>query len=164
MELKSRDYDYSTLHIRWLIRRDMPEILDIENDVFPFAWSEDDFLAALRQRNIIGMTAELHTNAGFTVVGYMIYELHKGGIELLNLGVGRKHWRNGIGTRMVKRVIDKLSMQRRKWLQATVRETNLPAQLLFRANKLRAVEVHRDFYEDTTESAYRMVYTLNDHV
>ena len=39
------------VHIRWMIRRDMPEILDIENQSFEFSWSEEDFIRCLRQRN-----------------------------------------------------------------------------------------------------------------
>ena len=39
-----------------------------------------------------------------------------------------------------------------------VRETNLPAQLFFRAHGFRAVSVLRDFYEDTAEDAYLMQY------
>ena len=44
--------------IRWMIRRDMPEVLDIEQQSFEFAWTEEDFLCCLRQRNCIGMVAE----------------------------------------------------------------------------------------------------------
>jgi len=43
------------VHIRWMIRRDMPEVLDIESGSFEFPWSEEDFIRCLRQRNCIGM-------------------------------------------------------------------------------------------------------------
>ncbi|MEK6238743.1 MAG: ribosomal-protein-alanine N-acetyltransferase RimI, partial [Planctomycetales bacterium] len=46
------------VHIRWMIRRDMPEVLAIENSSFEFPWSEEDFLRSLQQRNCIGMVAE----------------------------------------------------------------------------------------------------------
>src|SRR5204862_6467086 len=61
------------VHIRWMIRRDMPEVLHTEQQSFEFAWTEEDFLRCLRQRNCIGMVAE----HGEKVVGFMIYELHK---------------------------------------------------------------------------------------
>ena len=61
------------VHIRWMIRRDMPEVLDIENRSFEFPWSEEEFIRCLRQRNCIGMVAEHEQH----VVGFMIYELHK---------------------------------------------------------------------------------------
>ena len=48
--------------IRWLIRRDMPEVLGIENDSFEYAWKEEDFLCCLRQRNCIGLVSESYNN------------------------------------------------------------------------------------------------------
>ena len=39
------------VHIRWMIRRDMPEVLHTEQQSFEFAWTEEDFLRCLRQRN-----------------------------------------------------------------------------------------------------------------
>ena len=46
-------------HIRWMIRRDMPDVLGIESNCFEFSWTEDDFIRCLRQRNCIGMVAEM---------------------------------------------------------------------------------------------------------
>ena len=32
------------VHIRWMIRRDMPDVMGIELASFEYAWTEDDFL------------------------------------------------------------------------------------------------------------------------
>ena len=69
-----------TVHIRWMIRRDMSDVLSIENESFEFPWSEQDFIRCLRQRNCIGMVAEVDDQ----IVGFMIYELHKTRLHLLN--------------------------------------------------------------------------------
>ena len=54
-------------HIRWMIRRDMPDVLRAERDSFEFSWTEEDFLKCLRQRNCIGMVAEHNEKVvGFT--------------------------------------------------------------------------------------------------
>lgn len=45
----------TTAHIRWMIRRDMPEVLHIEESGYAYPWGEEDFLTILRQRNCIGM-------------------------------------------------------------------------------------------------------------
>jgi ribosomal-protein-alanine N-acetyltransferase len=142
------------VHIRWMIRRDMAEVLEIENEGFEFPWSEEDFIRCLRQRNCIGMVAE-HADR---VVGFMIYELHKTRLHLLNFAVGREFRRQGVGLQMLSKLIAKLSSQRRTRIVLEVRETNLPAQLFFRNLGFRAVSVLRDFYDDTTEDAYLMQY------
>jgi ribosomal-protein-alanine N-acetyltransferase len=142
------------VHIRWMIRRDMPEVLAIENDGFEFPWCEDDFLRCLRQRNCIGMVAE-HDDQ---IVGFMIYELHKQRLHVLNFAVAARFRRMGVASQMATKLIAKLSTQRRSRILLEVRETNLAAQLFFRSAGFRAVSVLRSFYEDTPEDAYLMQY------
>lgn len=148
-------------HIRWMIRRDMPEVLAIEQASFEFAWAEDDFIRCLRQRNCIGMLAEIPV-AGQQfgpIVGYMLYELHMKRLHLLTLAVHPEFRKQGIGRQMVEKLINKLSSQRRSRITLEVRETNLEALLFFRRMGFKAMAVLKDFYEDTTEDAYLMQFT-----
>ena len=97
------------VHIRWMIRRDMPEVLDIERESFEFPWFEEDFIRCLRQRNCIGMVAE-HAEH---VVGFMIYELHKTRLHILNFAVAAGVRHRSVGTQMIEKLVGKLSSQRR---------------------------------------------------
>lgn len=144
------------VQIRWMIRRDMPEVLNIEQGSFEFPWSEEDFIRCLRQRNCIGMVAE-HDNR---VVGCMIYELHKNQLHILNFSVRPDYRRRNIGRKMGEKLIGKLSQQRRNRIVLEVRETNLAAQMFFRRIGFKAMSVLRDYYDDTTEDAYVMHYTV----
>ena len=144
------------VQIRWLIRRDMPEVLEIERASFEQPWTEEDFLGHLRQRNCIGMVAEHNQR----IVGFMIYELHKARLQLLNFATGVDFRRLGVGLQMVAKLVDKLSQQRRQEILLEVRESNLQAQLFFKAQDFRAVRVLRTHYDDTTEDAYVMRYRL----
>ncbi len=40
------DYEVG-VHIRWMIRRDMPEVNSIEQNSFEFPWTEKDFFRCL---------------------------------------------------------------------------------------------------------------------
>src|SRR5947208_2594414 len=142
------------VHIRWMIRRDMPEVLAAETSSFEYAWAEEDFLRCLRQRNCIGMVAE----CGEKVVGFMIYELHKTKLHILNFAVHPSYRRHGVGGQMVAKLITKLSSHRRTRITLEVRETNLAAQLFFRAQNFRATRVLRGYYEDSGEDAFVMEY------
>jgi len=146
----------SDVQIRWLIRRDMPAVLKIEAECFEFPWTEEDFLCCLRQRNCIGMVAEVDEE----VVGFMIYELQKSRLRVLNFAVAPIFRRSGIGSRMIARLVEKLSQQRRKEIVLEVRETNLPAQLFFRHQGFRAFGVLRNRYEETEEDAYAMHFIM----
>jgi len=144
------------IHVRWMIRRDMSEVIGIEQEAFEFPWSEEDFTRCLRQRNCIGMVAELADS----VVAFMIYELHRSRLHMLNFAVTRSHRRLGVGTQMMDKLVAKLTPDRRGRIALEVRETNLPAQLFFRSLGFRATSVLKDFYRDSTEDAYLMQYCL----
>ena len=146
------------IQIRWLIRRDMHDVLTIERASFDHPWTEEDFLCCLRQRNCIGMVAE----HGEKVVGFMIYELHKAKLHILNFAVHPSCRRGGVGAQMTTKLVSKLSSHRRTRITLEVRETNLGAQLFFRSQGFKAVRVLRSFYEDSGEDAFLMQYRLAD--
>ena len=142
------------VHIRWMIRRDMREVLDVEKESFEFPWYEKDFIRCLRQRNCIGMVAE----HGEHVVGFMIYELHKTRLHILNFAVAENMRHRGVGFQMAQKLISKLSSERRTHIKLEVRETNLPAQMFFKRLGFRATTVLRSYYEDSPEDAYVMQF------
>lgn len=128
----------------------MPEVLDIEQAAFEFPWDEDGFMHYLRNRNCIGMVAE----QGNRVIGYMVYELHKTRLHILNFAVAPHRQREGVGSELVRKLMGKLSAERRNRLTLEVRETNLDAQLFFHSHGFKAVSVLRDYYDDSPEDAY----------
>lgn len=152
----SESKEEARVHVRWMIRRDMPEVLQTEQLSFEYAWNEEDFLRCFRQRNCIGMVAE----HGEKVVGHMIYELHKNKLHILNFAVNPAWRRYGVGAQMTAKLISKLSNQRRTRITLEMRETNLAAQLFFHRQEFKATRVLRTFYEDSGEDAYLMEYRL----
>jgi [ribosomal protein S18]-alanine N-acetyltransferase len=148
------------VHIRWMIRRDMPEVLAIEHASFEFPWCEEEFLRVLRQRNCIGMVAEY----GERVVGFMIYELHKNKLHVLDFATHPEFRRQGVGHQMIGKLVGKLSSHRRTRISLYVRETNLASQLFYRVQGFRAVEVAREHYQDTGEDAFVMQYLFDESV
>lgn len=156
MSIRQTQREDLKVQIRWMIRRDMNEVLKIEQESFDFEWSEEDFLSCLRQRNCIGMVAEQDNH----VVGFMIYELHKNRLHVMNFAVEPAMRRLGIGAQMIEKLVNKLSQQRRQEITLEVRETNLTAQLFFQQQGFRAVGVLRNHYEDSNEDAYVMQFRL----
>jgi len=144
-------------HVRWMIRRDMAEVLEIEGHSFDYPWNEEDFVRCLRQRNCIGMVCE----ADEQVVGFMIYELHKDLLDVINIAV-HKDWRHkGVFTTMVDKLKGKLTPQRRNRIVLVVRDKNLSAQLAFRSLGFWCTGIEKDFYEvenGCCEDGYRFVY------
>lgn len=141
---------------RWLIRADLPQVLSIEQQSWEFPWTEEEFLDVLNPRHeTVSMVAE----KGFTIVGYMLYQLERDHFHLLNLAVHPDHRRQGIGAALMARMAKRIGPVRTK-IVADIRETNLPAQQFLRAIGMTATEVLRNFYEDCDDDAYRFVFPV----
>lgn len=146
-------------HIRWMIRRDLHSVVSIEKDVFDYPWSKQEFLIALQQSNCSGMVAERNEE----VVGYMVYELHKTRIELLNFAVRPRSQRLGVGSALIEKLKSKLAYERRNKISLELRERNLDGQLFFRQAGFKCTSILHGWYAVEEESvAYRMQYTTGD--
>jgi ribosomal-protein-alanine N-acetyltransferase len=74
--------------IQWrpMIRADMDQVRAIELESFADPWVHEDFMKALRQRNVMGYVAEGNGGqARELVLGFVIYELHPSRLHILNL-------------------------------------------------------------------------------
>lgn len=154
--LSPRQCKPTSFDIRWMLRRNMPRVLEIEQAAFAYPWDEQCFTNTLRSRNCIGMTAYFEEE----VCGYMVYELNQKRLELLNLAVDPAVHRHGVGTALIEKLIGKLSPDRRNRIVTLVRDTNLPAQLFFRSMGFVATNVIDDHYDQCQDSAYRFEYRL----
>lgn len=143
-------------HVRWMIRRDMKEVLEIEAASFDECWEENDFLNVLRQPHVIGMSLELDEK----VVGYIIYELHKKHLSIMNLAISPEHRRRKFGTQLVSKIKNKLATDARHAVFLKLRESNLVAQLFFKSQGFKAYKVMNDYYENNGEAAYCFQYKL----
>ena len=141
------------LAIRWLIKRDMPEVLEIAHSGYSPLLSEDDFLEQLRKSNCIGVVAELNHD----VLGFMVYCLEKSRLVVINFAVHPAHRRKKIGTAMVECLVDKLSQQRRTEIEVSLPDSCAAAQMLFSSCKFRQVAIVRS---GNTEPEYLMEYRL----
>jgi len=121
-------------HVRWMVRRDMPEVLEIDGGV----WTEEDFIRCLRQRNCIGRVVE----SSDRLAGFMIYELHKHRVE-----VRRLEGTADALKAMADNLYMKLKTYRRSSISLWVPEGNLEMQLFLRGEGWRAVDTNKDHYK-----------------
>lgn len=151
-------WDASKTHVRWMIRRDMNEILAIErmskagSSVEP--WSEEVFVKHLRRRDTIGMVVERNDQ----VVGFMLYELHSKRLDVLRFELAPDARGRGLGRRMMEKLIGKLTAQRRNRIRIVVSENNVTMQTFLRHMGFRAVSVLRDTYGGTDGDHYVFEY------
>ena len=144
--------------IRWLIRRDMPDVTSIEAQSYDCLMGEDGMVDFQRSRNAIGMVAEVDRQ----VVGFMLYELHKGHIRVVRLCVAKVCRNKGAGSAMIQRLIDKLAQQQRTDIVIEVPESAVTAQVWLRKREFRCIGTQANHY-DNGEAMYLMRYSLKTH-
>jgi ribosomal-protein-alanine N-acetyltransferase len=156
-------------NIRWMIRSDMPEVMEIEQSSFDWAWTEQEFISALARRNCIGIVADIVpddlTVGRSRVAGFAIYEIHPKHLKLINFAVHPSMRRMGVGSQLIDKLTGKLTHDRRPRISLCVRERNLDAQCFFRDKDFKAKKVLAEHYCETTgEDAYLMEYKCFAHV
>ena len=143
--------------MRWMVARDMPQIVGIERSLGSVpAWEETALRDLLRESNVIGMTVEHRLTE--MVAGYVIYEMLPKRLEVIRLVVVPGHRRRNVATLMLDRLITKLSGNRRPYLRLDVPEECLDVQLWLRSRGVRCVRLVHDISGEVL--AYRFRYRL----
>jgi ribosomal protein S18 acetylase RimI-like enzyme len=131
--------------VRWLMRRDLSYVLRIEFEACADPWGEDEILALLCERNVIGSVAVLDPN-GPGPVGYCIYSWDKRAWTILRLAVHPDFQRHGIGKLLVGRLVEKLNQRfcnSRDSIEHLIPDWNLSGQLFLQKCGFRGVSVVR---------------------
>ena len=154
--------DDDNFYLRWSNKTDLFEMLNIEQKSFENPWTENTFIQCLRQRNFVAKVA-YRVKKPEKVFGFMIYELRKEKINLINFVVDPNFRREGIGSMMIFQVQNKLSKNRKKEINFNIRESNLTGQLFLKAQGFNATrDIFRRYYADTGEDAYHMIYKMDE--
>lgn len=116
-------------YIRWMIRRDMPEVLAIERQSFKEEdqWTMEEFTRKLTRRDTLGLSIELDEK----IVGSMIYRLHDLYVRLDNIAVHPDYRRRGILRECMLKLLSKLNHQSRTQLIVLLPESCLELQPVF---------------------------------
>ena len=136
-------------HIRWMIRRDDAEVIEINRHSGLAQLTEDTLVEFLRHRDAIGIVMTLREE----IVGFCLYRLRKEAILIDRLAVAPSERRCGIGAAMLDRLIGKLHEQRRKSLSIYCDLSNLGGLEFLRRIGFRATAMEGDTVE--------MVYSID---
>lgn len=142
------------LAIRWMIKRDLDDVVAIERQSFTHPMTKNEIKDILKERNSIGMVVE--DEAG-VVLGWMCYKLDHDQLWLEHIVVHPLYVRHGIGSAMIDKLKSKLSPSRMSVLVVRVDDDNLAAHLFFAANDMRAIGVDRKHFDDGSD-AYVFCY------
>lgn len=145
-------------YMRWMIRRDYPETMEIEYESYGDPWELSNVAQWIRDSTHIGMVLTLNEPSDM-VGGASFHEVHRDYIRVPKIIVDPALRRRGMGTIMLEKLKSKLTAHRHPRLVMEVHEDNLPALCWLRANDFRAMKVLRCAAPDGCD-VYRMEYSL----
>lgn len=139
---------------------DLPAIMAIEEDSFPTPWNIQEFKIVLSSTKNVGFIAEIKNK----VVGYIIFNIKKNKIRIVNIAVASHERRQKIGTMLVllnEGIYHYLQGKVRPKIVLTTSDENLYCHLFFRALGFKAKKVLKDFY-GIGHDAYNFVYEIKE--
>jgi len=144
------------LHCRYMIRRDLKEVVAIDKLVYRERyWSDYTFINYLKMKNGVGKVIEQDG----CIVGYALYRYHKKFLGVLRIVVHPQYRRNKVATHLIDDIKSRLKDRE---LIMSVRESNLEGQLFLRSLGFKAIKIHKDFYTSygVVEDGYIMQYLI----
>jgi len=133
---------------RHLLMRDVPHIVRLDAS----GYDEESLVKRLRGRHCVGrVTVDEHDNIP---TAFVVYELTGSSIEIVGICAGNEEID---GRMLIDDMISRLLTSSREYISIGLHETNLDAQLFFKASGFRAVAIEPDMFGDDG-AGYQFVY------
>lgn len=135
----------------------VPEVLRIEQALFPAPWTEGMFLQEVEEkwlsRSFVGIIDGV-------VAGYIVSWLMRDEVHILNLAVAPAFQRRGYARRLLVHMIDVARAEQCRLVTLEVRVSNTAAKLLYHTMAFAPVGIRRRYYHDNNEDALVMTLRL----
>lgn len=137
----------------------LPQMMDIEREVFEYPWSasqmKDSILSAHTETwGLFDLNYQL---IAFAVISVIFDEA-----EILNFSVAKSYQYQGFGQKLLAYLMNHLSYKQIEKLFLEVRVTNIPAISIYRKYGFEEISVRKNYYRvgDTREDALVLQATL----
>lgn len=131
--------------IRWMIRKDMPDVTAIEQENSEFPWSLRDFFQCLQDRSSIALVAYVDEDQ---IVGFMIYYLCYEGLYVPKLVVAKDWQDRGVDLALLEKLKTKIREGIRRLLVVEVKESQVDCfqqQGFTKTSMLLALRTQQDY-------------------
>lgn len=135
---------------------DMDEVMAVERTAYQFPWSSGFF----RQEMQVACARSILAESDGKAVGYILYWLLPGAIDIHNLAVHADYRRRGIARALLQRVINQAKVQSIARVMLEVRKSNVPAQKLYESAGFSVTAIRKGYYSDNDEDALAMTLEL----
>jgi ribosomal-protein-alanine N-acetyltransferase len=149
-------FSRKSLSFRPMAATDLDEVMAIERASFLYPWSSRFFLQELQVQCARSILADVDGR----IVGYILFWLLPGEIDIHNVAVHAGFRRNGIARLLLAQVISEARGQCLDRVTLEVRQSNIPAQRLYESLGFVMTGIRRGYYSDDGEDALAMALEL----
>jgi ribosomal-protein-alanine N-acetyltransferase len=135
---------------------DMGEVMAIERTSFRYPWSSGFFLQELQVACARSILVEIDDR----IVGYVLYWLLPGSIDIHNIAVHLDFRRRGIARVLLEKIVVEARRQNIFRVTLEVRKSNISAQKLYESIGFVISGIRKGYYSDDGEDALAMVLDL----
>jgi len=135
---------------------DLDEVMVIERSAFRYPWSSRFFLQELQVQCARSILGEI----GGQILGYVLFWLLPGEIDIHNIAVHTGYRRHGIARLLLQQVIGEARGRSLARVTLEVRRSNIAAQRLYESLGFVTVGLRRGYYSDDGEDALAMALEL----
>jgi ribosomal-protein-alanine N-acetyltransferase len=146
------------VEIRPLREEDIDAVVAIEREAFTTPWQPDTFLGLLERQ---GVELLVLVDAAEGIIGYAVLWCILDQGELANIAVTPGRRGQGLGTRLLRHVMDVARQRGVEKLFLEVRASNAPALAMYAAFGFDQVGRRRAYYDHPKEDALVMRATLS---
>lgn len=137
---------------------DVPMVLRLHNESKLSAWSLDDYLSEIGEKNSICLVAKIEKKiVGFIITRLILVESYG---ELLNIAVSDEFKRHKIGQVLLNQTLERCQKSGLNAILLEVRVSNSTAIKFYQKNDFELIAERKNFYSDPSEDAYTMRRTF----
>ena len=136
---------------------DIPRLVELSSETHTASqWNAQQFLRLINASEKLCLVADEEDRAyGFAIAGIAADEM-----EIENILVAESHRLRGWGRELLQRLLDHAREHAIKKVFLEVRESNLPAIMLYRSFGFRETGRRKDYYSNPTEDALMLACQL----
>ncbi len=131
----------SELTFRQMALEDISDVIQLENEVYQFPWTDRIFKDCIR----VGYDCWL-AHLGNTIVAHAVISIAAGESHILNLSVTRNHQGKGIGKQFIQFLLNIARNKRAQIMMLEVRPSNIRAINCYSSAGFNEIGCRKDYY------------------
>ncbi|WP_085318191.1 ribosomal protein S18-alanine N-acetyltransferase [Derxia lacustris] len=131
--------------LRAMTEDDVPAVMRIEKQAYPFPWTAGNFVDSIRNGYRAGVACLGADPIGYVVLLPALDEAH-----LLNITIAPEHQRQGLGGWLLERSIELARDAGAACMILEVRPSNLPARALYDKRGFAQIGLRKGYYPNGT--------------